>query len=195
VSWTSLINFSGIGLGLVAFFLARPSSTIIVSVRNPQDPSALALHKLPVGSSSSLILIPIDFSFNESVASGIAEIKTKHGINTLDIVISNAGLGAVFPKVLDAKLEDMLPHYQVNVVGNVALFQAVYPLLEKAKEPKFITIGSSAGMLTNMLTVSSNCQQYHTNLFFADDVQEPKCCIWSNEICLTFHYQEDPHGE
>jgi norsolorinic acid ketoreductase len=184
-----MIEISGIGSGLVAFFLARPSSTVIVSVRNPQASSA-ALQKLPVGKDSSLIIIPIDFAVNESVASGISELKSKHGITTIDIVIANAALGSTFPKVLDAKLEDYLPHYQVNVVGQVALFQAVYPLLEKAKEPKLITIGSGAGQLVNTNPVSWLCD---INQFFAD-MEVPKCCVCTNESRLAFNHQADPSG-
>ncbi|EPE34560.1 NAD(P)-binding Rossmann-fold containing protein [Glarea lozoyensis ATCC 20868] len=141
----------GIGRGLAAALLTRPSTTVIVSVRNPQDSSSLSLRDLPAGPSSSLIIIPIDFNVNESVAAGIAELKSKHNITSLDVVIANAAIGTTFPKVIDAKVEDMIPHYQVNVVGVVALFQAVFPYLEKAKEPKFVTIGSSAGFIADMI--------------------------------------------
>jgi norsolorinic acid ketoreductase len=129
---------------------------VIVSVRNPQASSSLSLRDLPAGPSSVLIIIPIDFNANESVAAGVAELESKHNITSLDVVIANAGIATTFPKVIDAKLEYMIPHYQVNVIGVVALFQAVSPYLEKAKEPKFVTIGSSAGFMADMIPVSSS---------------------------------------
>jgi norsolorinic acid ketoreductase len=44
----------------------------------------------------------------------------------------------------------MLHHYKVNVIGTVLFFQAVLPLLQKSKNPKFVAMGSSAGQITEM---------------------------------------------
>ncbi|EHL00030.1 putative Aflatoxin biosynthesis ketoreductase nor-1 [Glarea lozoyensis 74030] len=137
---------------------------MIVSVRNPQDSSSLSLRDLPAGPSSSLIIIPIDFNVNESVAAGIAELKSKHNITSLDVVIANAAIGTTFPKVIDAKVEDMIPHYQVNVVGVVALFQAVFPYLEKAKEPKFFPNAVYGTTKAAVHFITKHIHQEHDNI-------------------------------
>jgi len=44
----------------------------------------------------------------------------------------------------------LLEHYNINVNGPLALFQATLPLLNSAKQPKIVTIGSSAGSVGGM---------------------------------------------
>lgn len=48
----------------------------------------------------------------------------------------------------------MQKHSETNVFGFVWLFQATLPLLKKStKDPKWVSMGSSAAFLTNMIDV------------------------------------------
>jgi norsolorinic acid ketoreductase len=83
-------------------------------------------------------------------------LKQTYGITALDVVIANAGIANTYPAVHEASAKAMLEHYTVNVIGVVALFRAVRPLLLRAaatatatngRTPKFVTMSSSAGSI------------------------------------------------
>jgi NADP-dependent 3-hydroxy acid dehydrogenase YdfG len=69
-------------------------------------------------------------------------------IDYIDIVIANAGVAYIWPKVSEVKTEDMQCHIVPNVYGNIWLYQAVLPLLKKGRKKMWISIGSSAAYLT-----------------------------------------------
>jgi NAD(P)-dependent dehydrogenase (short-subunit alcohol dehydrogenase family) len=83
----------------------------------------------------------------------------------VDVVIANAGrsihLGSLlmtdisFSALLDhygpsssCTPAQMMKHYEVNAVGILVLFQAIWPLLQKSKNPKFIPISSASGSVS-----------------------------------------------
>jgi norsolorinic acid ketoreductase len=138
----------GIGRGLVERFLAKPSHVVIAAVRNPGHPTAQALYSLPTGPDTQLIVTKIDASIEKDAHDAVAELQQKHGIAHLDIVIANAGVAYIFPTVADVKIEDVKAHMEPNVYGVIALYQATRGLLKKAaREPIFLIMGSSAGLL------------------------------------------------
>lgn len=141
---------SGLGLGLVTAYLAQPNNTVIAGVRDPTDDRSTALSLLPKGPSSSLIVVSIESTSETSALAAIEELKTKHHVEALDIVIANAGISAIFPPVSEVKPADMANHYAVNVIGPVLLFQAVKPLLLKSSNPKWVSMSSSAGTIIDM---------------------------------------------
>lgn len=95
-----------------------------------------------------MIVVKIDSLSETDAAAAVKELNSAHGITALDVVVANAGIATVFPLVQDAKITDLRDHFQVNVLANIVLFQAVLPLLKKSsKAPKFITISSAAGSI------------------------------------------------
>ena len=124
---------------------------MIAAVRDPTESTSQSLNQLPKASSSSLIIVRIRSTSETDAAEAVKELETDHNISALDIVIANAGISKIYPRVEDAKTSDLLEHYQVNVVGNVILFRAILPLLKKShRTPKFITMGSAAGTIGDM---------------------------------------------
>jgi norsolorinic acid ketoreductase len=144
-----LTRGAGLGYGLAETFLARPNHIVIGAVRNPS--TATALKELPTGEGSSLIIVRIDSVSETDPATAIEDIKSQ-GITAVDIVVANAGISQVFPQVHEVELSDLLEHLRVNVFGVILLFKAVRPLLLAAKQPKFVTIGTSAASLSEMAT-------------------------------------------
>jgi norsolorinic acid ketoreductase len=147
---------SGIGKGLLALYLARPSTTAIALVRDPSSAAAQTLSSLPKGENSKLIVLPYDASSSESAKSAISALQSQHHIAHLDIVIANAGiLGRHGPSVT-ATQDEYLDPFIVNTLGPIFLFGATQPLLEKSSNPKFFTISSvmgSNGQLEKYATV------------------------------------------
>jgi NAD(P)-dependent dehydrogenase (short-subunit alcohol dehydrogenase family) len=138
----------GIGLGLTKRFLAEDSHTVIAAVRNPAHATAHALQELLTGHDSRLVVVKLDASIEQDAKEAVAELHQKHGIQHLDIVIANAGIGYIYPTVAEVKIADIRAHMEPNVYGVVALYQATRELLRKsAREPIFLPMGSSAGLL------------------------------------------------
>lgn len=141
---------TGIGRGICEHYLAKPGYTVIAAVRNPSIASSKSLFELPKGEESSIITVKIESLSDTDPANAVKELETKHGITALDIVVANAGISEVFPPVSEAKVEDIMRHFNINVIGVIHLFQAVLPLLKKSSNAKFITISTSAASLGDM---------------------------------------------
>jgi norsolorinic acid ketoreductase len=144
-----LTREAGLGYGLAEIFIARPNHIVIGAVRNLS--TATTLKALPTGEGSSLIVVKIDSVSDTDPATAIENSKSQ-GITAVDILIANAGISQVFPPVHDVEIPDLLKHLQVNVFGVILLFKAVRPLLLAAKDPKFVTLGTSAASLSEMAT-------------------------------------------
>lgn len=137
----------GIGKGLLEIYLARPSHTVIAAVRDPATASSLS--SLPKGKDSTLIIVKIDSASETDAAAAVEVLKTKHGITTLDIVIANAGISNSAPcPVATVPLAEIHSHLQVNGLGPIVLFQAVFPLL--GKDAKFVYTSSAIATIGGM---------------------------------------------
>ena len=145
----------GIGLGLVTTYLARPNSTIVAAVRDPNHATSKALADLPKGAGSNLIVVKIDSLSETDADQAIAELQSKYNITALDVVVANAGVASVYPAVHEAQAKDMIEHYRINVVAVPILLRAVLPLLKQSTQgAKFVTIGSVAGTIGDMEKVA-----------------------------------------
>lgn len=138
----------GIGRGLVAAFLQLPSTTIVAAVRDPTKESALTLNDLPRASNSKLIVIQIDSANEKDPDSAVALLRKEHGIESLDIVIANAGISHSGGPVGQTSTNAATEHFVINSIGPINLFQAVAPLLNSSKAPKFIAISSLIGTIS-----------------------------------------------
>lgn len=136
----------GIGRGLLESYLLRPNYTVIAANRDPSHPTSENLYSLPKADGTTLILIQIDATVPDHPAKAVQELQCR-GIDHIDLLIANAGVAYLWPKVRDVRTEDMQNHMFPNVYGVVWLFQAMLPLLKKAKKPVWVTIGSSAAFL------------------------------------------------
>ncbi|KAK4173824.1 hypothetical protein QBC36DRAFT_303360 [Triangularia setosa] len=152
----------GLGLGLVKKFLRLPNHNIIAFVRDPSSPSSQALTTLPKDPSTNIIIIPhYDASQWDSAAQAVKTLQFEHKITKIDTVIANAGIAKVYPLIKDVDPKDIREHFEINVLGPIALFQATRDLLYAAKDqnpekqPIFAWMGSGAGSLSNQIDVPS----------------------------------------
>lgn len=74
----------GIGLGLVQTFVKRDNTTVIATVREAAK-SARALEALPGGKGSKTIVVEVSSTDHTSPRKAIEVLKTKHGIDHLDV--------------------------------------------------------------------------------------------------------------
>lgn len=134
----------GIGHGILATILTRQNNTVIAAVRDPQAAVSQSLNDLPKAEGTSLHLIKIDSAVPTDPAAAVKALAAA-GISHIDTVIANAAIADATASVLAVSPDDVHRHLDVNLFGVLALFQAVEPLLKKAKNPKFIGLSSTIG--------------------------------------------------
>lgn len=137
----------GIGKGILGLYLQKPNHTVIAANRDPDHPTSKRLYDLPKADGTSLHVIKIDQSSPIDPAKGVEQLSAK-GVDKIDILVANASIGNAFPSLANVEAQQIQRHMEVNVYGFLQLYKAFKPLLEKGKDPKWVTIGSSAAFLT-----------------------------------------------
>jgi norsolorinic acid ketoreductase len=138
---------TGIGFNLLKAYLARPNLTIIAGIRNIGTESS-TLSAIPTASGTKLIIVKIDSSSETDAVEAVSKIQNEHNIHKLDVVIANAGLGDSWEKVLDTTPDTIRKYTEVNTIGPLLLFQATWPLLNAAKDPKFVLMATAVSSFT-----------------------------------------------
>lgn len=144
----------GIGKGILELYLKKPNHTVIAANRDPNHPTSKALNDLPKAQGTFLHVVKIEATSPTDPTDAVKELVTVKGIDHVDILIANAGMALVFPTIEEVQIDYIQKHVDVNIYGFVRLYQAFLPLLKKAKDPKWVTIGSSAAFLTVGLSLS-----------------------------------------
>ncbi|KAK1496638.1 short-chain dehydrogenase [Colletotrichum tamarilloi] len=124
----------GIGSGLVASLLLRPSST-----------------NLPKGGGSKIIIVKIDSSVETVPAEAVSILQRDHSITALDVVIANAGIAHSSGPVIKTSTVAIRDRLAVHTIGPLLLFQATAPLLRASKtgRPVFVAV-TSIGTISGM---------------------------------------------
>lgn len=138
----------GIGKGILELYLQKPNHTVIAANRDPNHPTSKSLDELPKAEDTSLHIVKIDATSPTDSADAVKELVAVKGIDHIDILIANAGTALGWPTVEEVQVDYIQKHVDVNIYGFIRLYQAFLPLLKKAKDPKWVTIGSSAAFLT-----------------------------------------------
>lgn len=137
----------GIGRGILELYLQKPNHTVIAANRDPSHPTSTSLGDLPKAEGTTLHVLKIDSTSPTDPDAAVKELAGK-GIKHIDILIANAGIATHWPKVVEVTVDDIQKHFDVNVYGLIRLYQAFRLVLKEAKEPRWVTIGSSAAFLT-----------------------------------------------
>ena len=138
---------SGIGKALLTTYLARDNYLVIAAIRDgPDSEPAKTLEALPTGKNTKIIVVKYDAGSKESNEAMVQDLKDKHNVTSLDIVIANAGILKHWGPVREVKIEDLSEHLSIHTFGPILLYQVTAPLLDKSKQtPKFFIISSSLG--------------------------------------------------
>lgn len=141
----------GIGRALTEAYLARPGYTVIGSVRDKADPKYADLRSHPAASGSQLILVSIEAASQTDPKTAVEELRAA-GIDHVDIAIANAGISPPAAPLEAAAIKDVEEAFRINTVAPLVLFQVLKPLLDAAKAPKWVSISSAVGSITNVDT-------------------------------------------
>jgi NAD(P)-dependent dehydrogenase (short-subunit alcohol dehydrogenase family) len=140
---------SGIGAA-TALALDAAGHDVFAGVEAPGDGrEALA------GASARVRPVVLDVTSDASIAAAAAELDRALGGRGLDGVVNNAGIAVPAPLEL-LPLDDLRRTFEVNVVGHVAVTQAVLPLLRRAHARddgtgRIVLVGSIAGQISGPL--------------------------------------------
>ncbi|KAI0107007.1 putative NADPH-dependent 1-acyl dihydroxyacetone phosphate reductase [Nemania sp. FL0031] len=157
----------GLGKALVQRFLALSNHTVIAANRDPSSPGSTSLSELPKGASSELIVIQYDARAEKSPFEVVHQLREKHSITHLDIVVPNAAIATHYPLARDVRRADILEHVEVNVLSVISLFQATRELLRNAPgQPIFAPMGSGAGSLGRQPPVPSSVYGASKSMLF-----------------------------
>ncbi|GJN90886.1 hypothetical protein Rhopal_003900-T1 [Rhodotorula paludigena] len=127
----------GIGLSIATILARRENTLVFAAARQPAKADALnALAK-----ETGRVEVVKYESANEEDTKLLAQvIEEKAG--KVDVVIANAGVQTGCYSILKTTHQDLTQSFEVNAVGPVLLFQALYPLLVKSSAPQFAVVSS-----------------------------------------------------
>ncbi|KAF4972587.1 hypothetical protein FSARC_860 [Fusarium sarcochroum] len=138
----------GLGFEFITQLSADSNNTVIGFVRNKGATEEKVQKEIP--GRSNLHIVKGDPGSYESLKEAVDQTAKITG-GSLDYVIANAAMQSEWssydplsvlgkdPKRLQ---EDLIEHYNVNVIGNVHLFNFIVPLLRKGQAKKAIAISS-----------------------------------------------------
>jgi NADP-dependent 3-hydroxy acid dehydrogenase YdfG len=89
------------------------------------------------------LALPLDVTDQESVDAFVAQVSKAFG--RIDVLVNNAGGALGLTPIADARDEDWIGMWQVNVLGLMRMTRACLPLLRKAKHGHIVNLGSIAG--------------------------------------------------
>ncbi len=137
---TALITGAGGGLGSAIAAALAPTHTLLLAGRPSKR-----LHDVAARLGGSV------------VALDLADTSTPPDIpDALDVLVHNAGVA--FPdSVVDSRIHDWRTTFEVNVIGAVALTQALLPALRRAKgQVIFVNSGAGLNVLAGMASYSAS---------------------------------------
>ena len=87
--------------------------------------------------------LPLDVTNQKSVDAFVAQVSKAFG--RVDVLVNNAGLASGLTPVAEARDDDWIAMWEVNVLGLMRMTRACLPLLRKAKHGHIVNLGSIAG--------------------------------------------------
>lgn len=144
---TVLITGSSTGIGEeCALRLNRMGWHVFAGVRSAEDGAAL---KTRARNKSLLTPVLLDVTDSASIYSAMQFLESAVGDAGLDGLVNNAGIAVAAPLEF-VPIAELRKQLEVNVVGPVAITQAVIPLL-RITRGRIVNIGSVSGRIASPL--------------------------------------------
>lgn len=141
-----LITGASTGIGAAcAMGCAGQGMTVFAGVRNPEAGAALRAR-----GGAAIIPLELDVTDGESIERAAGMVERHVGDAGLFGLVNNAGIAIGSPLEL-IPLAQLRRQLEVNVVGQIAVTQAVLPLLRRARG-RIVNMGSIAGRGTIPMT-------------------------------------------
>jgi NAD(P)-dependent dehydrogenase (short-subunit alcohol dehydrogenase family) len=126
-----LITGASTGIGRTcAAHLASQGFSVFAAVRKPADVESLRAEAGASGLTSRLQPIILDVTDPTTISAAAATLEPIVGNDGLAGLVNNAGIGVVGP-IEFIPIDDWRKQFEVNVFGQIAVTQAMLPLLRK----------------------------------------------------------------
>jgi NAD(P)-dependent dehydrogenase (short-subunit alcohol dehydrogenase family) len=155
---------SGIGEA-TALRLDADGHEVFAAVEPDSDTAGLA------AASERLRLLALDVTVPASIDAAVEEVTGRLAGRGLEGLVNNAGVGFPGPLELLA-LEDLRRQLEVNLVGQVAVTQAMLPLVRSAGG-RIVFVGSVGGILASQFAGA-----YHASKFAIEAIGD----VWRQEL-------------
>lgn len=142
-TWLISGTTRGIGRQLVQEALKEPQTTIFAGARDITLADKV-LSQLSKGPGSKLIILKLD-STSDADHQAIPSLLREHSIDSLDVVVANAGMGPSYTPTIECPVSDYADMFAANVLGPIRLFQATEPFLSRSTNPRYFVTGSLIG--------------------------------------------------
>lgn len=152
----ALITGANQGMGKqVARELVADGVTVFLGSRDPARGRAAAAE---IGEGA--VAVQLDVTDAVSIAAAAERIRQESG--RLDLLVNNAAIGTTRTDVSDmaelralsapsvVPLEEVRAVWEVNVLGALAVYQAVLPLLRESSDARIVNVTSALGSLTTV---------------------------------------------
>jgi len=148
----------GIGYGLTERLAARPDTLVFATARDPSK--ADKLQQL-AKQHSNLRVVKLSVDSDEDHATAAMQVEAEAG--RVDVVIANAGIANMdsYVPIEHLAINKLREHFEVNTVGPVRLFSALFSLLNRSLSPKFVVVSSAAGSIG----AQSNLASWHLGVY------------------------------
>jgi NAD(P)-dependent dehydrogenase (short-subunit alcohol dehydrogenase family) len=155
---------SGIGEA-TALRLDADGHEVFAAVEPDSDTAGLT------AASGRLSLLALDVTLPASIDAAVEQVAGRLAGRGLDGLVNNAGVG--FPGPLEAlPLDDLRRQLEVNVIGQVAMTQAMLPLVRQAAG-RIVFVGSVGGILASQFAGA-----YHASKFAIEAIGD----VWRQEL-------------
>jgi NAD(P)-dependent dehydrogenase (short-subunit alcohol dehydrogenase family) len=143
-----LVTGASTGIGRAAALrLARDGFHVFATVRRPQDAESLARAAGPSAAAPEpLTALLMDVTEASQITQVAQTIRSHTGTAGVDALVNNAGVGLAWPVEL-VPLDKLRWDFAINVEGQVAVTQALLPLIRQARG-RIVMIGSVGGRIT-----------------------------------------------
>ncbi|MEP6480003.1 MAG: SDR family oxidoreductase [Rhodoglobus sp.] len=149
-----LVTGASTGIGReTALLLDRSGFTVFAGVRKQADADSLVAE-----ASARLVPLIIDVTNATQIAAAAKEITTRVGDAGLYGLVNNAGTAAAAPLEF-VPIEDFRWQLDVNLVGQLAVTQALIPLLRIAKG-RIINVTSIGGLIAGAMLGPYNASKF-----------------------------------
>jgi len=127
---------TGIGRELVRAFAAR-GCRVVATARRPEALVDLAGDRVRA--------LRLDVTDAASIRDAVADVLAVEG--RVDVLMNNAGYGQFGP-IAELSLDDLRRQLETNVVGALAVAQAVAPSMIERRQGLIVNVGSVSGLVT-----------------------------------------------
>jgi NAD(P)-dependent dehydrogenase (short-subunit alcohol dehydrogenase family) len=151
---TVLVTGASTGIGrATALLLDSHGFTVFAGVRRKVDADSLAAE-----ASNRLVPLILDVTKAADIAAAAKSIAAAVGDSGLDGLVNNAGTAAAAPLEF-VPVEDFRWQLEVNLVGQLAVTQALIPLLRLAKG-RIINVTSIGGLIAGAMLGPYNASKF-----------------------------------